>query len=175
MLNSGNRLAALQDRGQGYAQGWQNQIFNQLLGNVGAANNVDTLGLNAQNQGMKQLFDLSGAGRGDPGLAAQLLQQGRQNQQANIGQGIGGVANGVAGIAGPAWKAIQSILSGSGGSIDLTQGGGNIGATDDWIAQNVYGIGGGGGSGMLPDPSDILGGSDFTDLFGGASGFDIYG
>ncbi len=164
MLNSGNRLAALQDRGEGYARGWQNQIFNQLLGNVGAAGNVDALGLNAQQQGYNQLQHLGGADTGSPTAAAQALLTGRSNQDTRIGQGIGGLATGAAGLLNsPAWAAIVKAIGGGGG-------GGGSGYLPD--PSDVLGQGGGG---YLPDPSDILGGSDFSDLFSGASGFDIYG
>jgi hypothetical protein len=172
LLNSGNRLAALQDRGEGYARDWQKQMYSELLGNVGAATSVDQLGLGAQQQGYGQLANLAGVNAGSPQAAAAALLGGRQNQSNSIGAGIGGIANSLGG-----WlPGIQRLLGlgGGDGTIDLTQGGGNIGATDDWIKQ-VFGIGEGGGSGYLPDPSDILGGSDFSDLFGGASGFDIFG
>jgi hypothetical protein len=178
MLNSGNRLAALQDRGEGYARDWQKQMYNELLGNVGAATSVDQLGLGAQQQGYGQLANLAGVNAGSPQAAAAALLGGRQNQSNSIGAGIGGIANSIGG-----WlPAIQQALGlGGGGSIDLTQGGGNIGATDDWIKQ-VFGIDSGQGldygnigAGDIGDFSGWMGGSDFSDLFGGASGFDIFG
>ena len=112
LLNSGNRLVGLEDMGNRYAQGWQNQIFNQLLGNVGANINAANLGLGAQQQGYGELANLAGVNAGNPGLAGQLLNQGRQNELTGIGQGIGGLASG----AGTALGALQRIIGSAGGS-----------------------------------------------------------
>ncbi len=147
LLNSGNRLMALQDRGEGYARDWQKQMYQELLGNVGAANNTDALGLNAQGQGFNQLGRLSGLDQSNPGLAAQMFLHGRENQTGSIGAGIGGIANGIGG----ALPLIQRWLSGgvnNNGSInwgDFTgqgnQGGFPGGFEDMWNpdAGNVLG------------------------------------
>jgi hypothetical protein len=127
LLNSGNRLAALEDRGNAYAQGWQNQIFNQLLGNVGANNSVAQLGLQAQGQGYGELANLAGANTGNPAAAGQMVNAGRQNELTGIGQGIGGIANG----AGGAISAFQRLLGGSGGGFNVPASMTTMGPPDD--------------------------------------------
>jgi hypothetical protein len=164
LLNSGNRLAALQDRGEGYAQSWQNQIFNQLLGNVNANNSVAQLGLNAQQQGYGELANLAGVNAGSPVAAAQALLGGRQNQQGQLSGGIGGLLAG----GGSALQAIQRILNGGGGG----GGGFNIPASGTTMGppDNLFGD----TSGIYGPPGDLFGGGDMvgppSDLFG--SGFD---
>ena len=66
LANSGNRLTALQDRGNAYAQGWDQQIWNQLLGNTNANIGAGQEGLQAQGQGFNQLSNLAGVNAGSP-------------------------------------------------------------------------------------------------------------
>ncbi len=160
LLNSGNRLAALQDRGQSYAQGWQQQMYNELLGNVQANNSVANLGLNAQGQGFNELANLSGVNAGSPTAAAQALLNGRSNQLGSIGSGIGGIANG---LAGGGISALQRMMN-TGGSTSATPGIG--GGTDNWDLmgnQSAYGLGGG-----ATDNWDLMGDSSAYGLGGSA-------
>lgn len=162
LLNSGNRLMALQDRGQSYAQGWQKQIFDQLLGNVGAAGNVDTLGLNAQNQGYRQLADLSGVTSGSPAEAARAFERGLQGRSNAIGAGAGGLAAGAGGLLNGGLSMIQRLLSGGGGGL-------NLGGIDPG---DVYGPGSGWGDDLIQGG---LGGSnggwdDIIAQLGGSNG-----
>ncbi len=162
MLNSGNRLTALQDRGEGYARDWQKQMFQELLGNVGAANATDALGLNAQQQGFGQLAGLAGVNAGSPGLAAQMLLGGRQNQANSIGAGVGGIANGLGG----GLQAIQRLLGGGGSS--LLDFSGNSGAgVDANFLENLFP---GGSSGDIFAGLNLDPGADWGALFGGFGG-----
>lgn len=163
LLNSGNRLAALEDRGNSYAQGWQNQIFNQLLGNVNANNSVAQLGLGAQQQGYGQLAHLAGADTGNPAAAGQLLLGGRQAQANSIGSGIGGIASGIGGALG----ALSRIpgLGGGGGWNGATPGAAN-GSWDD-VGNYAGGTNGFDFTGGANDQWDISGLAS-----GGGSGFD---
>jgi hypothetical protein len=157
LLNSGNRLAALQDRGEGYAQSWQNQIFNQLLGNVSANNSVAQLGLNAQGQGYNQLQHLAGADTGSPTAAAQALLGGRQAQANSIGSGIAGFAN-----AAPGAIAAFNRLFGNGG-------GGWNGATPG-AANGQWDVDPGNVGGGANGQWDFGGSGGWTDTIGDASG-----
>lgn len=160
MLNSGNRLMALQNRGEGYARDWYNQTVNDDFKNLTGGIAADQLGLGAQSQGFNQLAGLAGVNAGSPTAAAAALLQGRQNQSGAIGAGIGGIANGLFGTSGSGGSALQMIQRLISGGNDLTGGGGNTGATDDWILQQLFPNGQGGG--------DIFGtGGDWGSIFDG--------
>ena len=116
MLGSGNRLMALQDRGEGYARGWYNQTIQDLLGGVNANVAVDSLGLNARGQQFGELDRLAGVTAGSPVAAAEALLGGRRRQMAGLGEGIGGLVNGIGGIAGQIpWSNVVRAITGSGG------------------------------------------------------------
>ena len=160
LLNSGNRLAALQDRGQSYAQGWQKQMYDELLGNVQANNSVANLGLNAQGQGYQELANLSGVNTGSPTVAAQALLGGRANQAQSIGAGIGGIANALPGGI----SALQGLMR-TGTPTSAISGIG--GGMDNWDLMgdpSAYGLGGGGGFDWTGSDYGL---DDLTSLFGG--------
>lgn len=118
MLGSGNRLMALQDRGERYARDWYSQTMQDLLGNVNANVAVDTLGVNAQGQEFGRLDRVAGVGAGSPVAAAEAFIRGRERQQQSIGSGIGGITNGIAGIANsPIWSSLVRSISGGGGGL----------------------------------------------------------
>ncbi len=164
LLNSGNRLAALQDRGQSYAQGWQQQMYNELLGNVQANNSVANLGLNAQGQGYQELAGLSGVNAGNPAVAGQMLLGGRTNQAQSIGAGIGGIANG---LGSGGISALQRMMNGGGAMSPIQTGGLNTAPFNP--ASDVTG-----GFNLDTNPFgdyltgyDDTGGDLLTSLFGG--------
>lgn len=111
MLGSGNRLAALQDRGEGYARQWYNDTYNQLLQNINANIGAGNQFLNAQGQQYGQLANLAGVNAGSPVAAANALVQGRQQQANSIGAGLSGVGAGLAGLL----PYIQGMLGGGSG------------------------------------------------------------
>jgi hypothetical protein len=168
LLNSGNRLTALQDRAEGYAQSWQNQIYNQLLGNVNANVAGGNQFLNAQGQGFGQLANLAGVNAGSPVANAQLMMQGRTNQANSIGAGIGGIANGAVG----GLSAIQRLIGSPGsGTSGVGLNGEQFGTGGDWGSLGgssggaQFGTGGDWGSDFNWTGSDY-GLDDLTSLFG---------
>ena len=108
---AGSRGAALDQYGQQMGMGLLGQIANLDYMGVGANINAANLGLQAQGQGFNQLGTLAGAFTGNPAMAGQLLNQGRQNQITGLGQGTGAIAAGL----GQALPAIQRLIGGSGG------------------------------------------------------------
>src|SRR5215510_6183144 len=95
LLNSGNRLIALEDRGQKYAGDWYDKTVNQLMGLIGESNQTGQLGLNAQGQGFNQREDLAGVRAGSPTAAADALLYGNRARGQAIGAGAGGIASGI--------------------------------------------------------------------------------
>jgi hypothetical protein len=148
MLGSGNRLAALQDRGEGYAQKAYGDEFGRLMsllqGNIAGGNQA----LAAQGQGFNQLAGLAGVTSGSPVAAAGMLLNGRQNQANSIGAGIGGLANGAGGAISAFLPAIQRMLGGGSGL--------NLGGMDP---ESVYGAGSGWGDDVLQNLSGSANGS----------------
>jgi hypothetical protein len=176
MLNSGNRLAALQDRGNQYAQGWQNQIYNQLLGNVNANVAADQLGLGAQQQGYNELANLAGVNAGSPTAAAQALLNGVQGRNQALGSGLGGIALGGSSLMNTVLPALQRMLGGGAGGIDLSSFANMPVQTLLPNMQLPFGVDQLG----LPEMAQLPVGNDFgnlMDLFGGSSSnaFDVGG
>lgn len=166
LLNSGNRLTALQDRGQGYAQGWQQQIWNELLGNTNANINAGQLGLATQGQGFNQLGQLAGVNAGSPTAAAALMAQGRTATDNATGAGVGGITTGLASIL----PQLQRLLSGG------TNGWGGAapgGANGSWDIDPGAISGGGANGGWDVSGFDTGGfdpGADWNALFSGLGG-----
>ncbi len=150
MFNSGNRGLALEKFGQDYGMGFENQIYNQLLGGVNANVGVGQLGLQTQNQGFNQQFN-----------TAQLSDLERMRQTQSVGSGIGGIANGVSGVA----SLIQRLMGGGGGGFNLS---GNVGGGLDtnWLETMFPG----GSSGDITAGLNLDPGADWGSLFAGLGG-----
>lgn len=169
LLNSGNRLAALQNFGQNYAGSWLDRIF-------GEDTTAAQLGLSAQGQGFNQLAQLAGVNAGSPAAAGSFLMQGATGTQQNLAGGISGLLAALTGgqgggILGAGLKGLSDLFGG--GGTDLSQL-----SPDDLNALL------GGGSATNPGGFDLTGlipgidntgglsdlGGDFSGLFGGGLG-----
>jgi hypothetical protein len=168
LLNSGDRLAALQNFGQNYAGSWLDRIFGE---DTTAAN----LGLQSQNQGFNQLAQLAGVNAGSPAAAGSLFMQGANNRNQSLAGGISGL---IAGLVGGPGGGLLGQLSkffgggnGTGGDgtgvpdlqtiLSQITGGGTMDTAGLWN-QGIFG----------PDPSGISSGDQniINDILGSGGG-----
>ena len=172
LLNSGNRLLALQNQGQAYAGSWFDRMF-------GADATAAGLGLKAQGQGFDQLAQLAGVNAGSPAAAAAAYLKGIENKDKSLTGGVTGITTGVAALLPQILKALG--IGGGGPGTDVGNGTG-VPSIDDIINQ----ITGGGtqdtptdifNTGPFgPDPTGISTGDQniINDILGQGGGQDIF-
>jgi hypothetical protein len=168
LLNSGNRLLALQNQGQAYAGSWFDRMF-------GADATAAGLGLKAQGQGFDQLAQLAGVNAGSPSAAAQAYLTGAVGKDKALTSGVTGIATGAAALLPQILKALG--IGGGGPGTDIGTGT-DVPSIDDIINQVT-----GGGSSVDtsgfwnqgpfgPDPTGISTGDQniINDILGQGGG-----
>lgn len=116
MLNSGNRLTALMNYGQGMASTEYSAQFGRLSNEAGRQYSQNSADYSNK---FSRLSQLSGANSGQPGAAGQIMA----NQNAQQTQAAGAVASQLGNAAGAAFGSWMSQPSGGSGSSWNTGGG----------------------------------------------------